>query len=211
MSNFRIFYAGRHVEEAVILTLLKWGQTWIAETERQNNIEPRKLPVPQRGQFTTISEVFLKWPEDQTPVVLVISRGLDGPPRVEADRSLTAPVVVDLGFIASSGFYNAAREVAQLLAAAYSQVLLRHPLEELETDGVEYLGERYGDLPTQEDRFMGAARLSFRIWVKNWRNERGGPINRDEPPDDPYQPGGTLPTVHPDRINVTIDPVRRID
>lgn len=216
MSTFPSFLIGRQVEEAVINTCLKWGRAWLAEAERQLGIEPRSLQVPARGQYTVRAEQFRKWPETQTPAVLVLAPGLTGSPRVEADRSLTAPVGLALGFLASSPIDGAARELAQIMAAAYTEVVLRHPLEfadgtKLDVAGIDYLDERYADIPVEKERYMGAARVVLTIWVRGWRSKKGGPIDRDNPPTDPYEPPGDYPTVAPGKTFLHLTTTRRID
>jgi hypothetical protein len=130
VTTFPIMMTGRHVEEAVIETCVKWGAEFISEGERQFGIEPHSVPVPALGQYTTTSTAFEKWPEDQTPAVLVIAPGLTGPPRIEADRSLTAPLGLGLGFLVSTSHGPTAnRELAAFYAAVFSELILRMPLQ----------------------------------------------------------------------------------
>jgi hypothetical protein len=200
MSTFPDMISGRHVEQAVIETCVKWGEEFVAEAERQFGIPPRSVPVPAAGQFTSTSATFEKWPEDQTPAVLVIAPGLTGKPRREADRSLTAPVAVGLGFLCGTGHGSAAnREAAQLYAAAYSELMLRMPLtllgERLGVEAVEYVDERYNDIPGNREKMLAASRLVFVINVKNWRSLKGQPP-QPEPRPDPYKgPQPEWPTV----------------
>lgn len=206
--TFPVVKAGRHVERAVIECCLRWGETWIAAIERQEGLRPRSLPVPAAGQFTTTSEDFVNWPEDQLPVVLVISPGLAGTVRTEADRSLTAPVGIALGILTSTSFGDAqTREVAHWYAMAYSEVLLRHELE-IEVDEIRYIDERYGDIVREDQRALGAARVIFSIEVRNWRSSEGGPLYFERPPADPYAPPGELPRV--ERFNATVNEQRSI-
>jgi hypothetical protein len=215
-GTFPKFVSPKLVEESIIQTLLTYGVFWIAEAERQYGIPARSLPVPERGQFTTVSEVWRKWPEDQCPAVLVLAGGLTGEPRVEADRSMTAPVGIALGVIASSSQPGVGRELAQIYGAAYSQALLRHrlvpPVEDyvVEADGApQFLDERWNDVLREEERFMGTSRVVFNIWIKNWRSHAGGPLMypyEDDGPDlpDPYDPPANWPqveTVYPHITN----------
>lgn len=200
MTTFPHMLSGRHVEQAVIETCVNWGEEFVSEAERQFGIPPRAVPVPAEGQFTSKSTEFEKWPEDQTPAVLVLAPGLTGKPRREADRSLTAPVAVGLGFLCGTGHGSGAnRELAQLYAAAYCELMLRKPLTlvgvPLGVDSVEYIDERYNDIPGNRERMLGAARLVFVVNVKNWRSLKGQPPEA-EPRPDPYQtPGPEWPRV----------------
>lgn len=200
MTTFPHMISGRHVEQAVIETCVKWGEEFVAEAERQFAIPARSVPVPDEGQFTSTSETFEKWPEEETPAVLVLAPGLAGVPRKEADHSLTAPVAVGLGFLVSTGHgTDANRELAQFYAAAYSELILRMPLQllgvRLGVEFVEYRDERYTDIPGKRERVLGAARLVFVIGVKNWRSLRGLPPEPDPRPNPYIDPPAEWPTV----------------
>jgi hypothetical protein len=200
-GTFKPFITGRHVEEAVTNLCVKWGAEFVAEAERQFGIEPRSVPVLERGQFTSVSDDFEKMPEDQLPVCLVLAPGLAGTPRREADRTLTAPVAVSLGFLVGVGGHgiDASRETSQVYAAAYSELLLRMPLEGIQVDDAPmYVDERYGDVPGKAGRTLGGSRIIFIIWVRNWRSLTGGPPSRTDPRPDPYvepPPLGVVETV----------------
>jgi hypothetical protein len=200
MSTFPDALSGRHVEQAVIETCVNWGEEFVAEYERQFGIPARSVPVPEEGQFTTTSQTFEKWPEEQTPAVLVLAPGLTGKPRREADRSLTAPVAVGLGFLAGTGHgSDANREMAQLYAAAYSELMLRIPLTLLGTplgvESIDYIDERYSDTPGNRERMLAAARLVFVVNVKNWRSLSGKPPEADPRPNPYVDPPIEWPTV----------------
>jgi hypothetical protein len=200
MTTFPHMLSGRHVEQAVIETCVKWSEEFIAETERQFGIPAHSVPVPTEGQYTSTSQTFEKWPEEETPAVLVLAPGLVGKPRREADRSLTAPVAVGLGFLVGTGHGSAAnRELAQFYAAAYSELMLRIPLIlqgiPLGVESVEYLDERYNDIPGNRERMLAAARLVFSVGVKNWRSLKGGPPEPDPRPNPYVDPPAEWPTV----------------
>ncbi len=199
----------RHIELSYIEHLDKWLEVFIAEAERQFGIEPQLIPVPRRGQYTVSREEFQKYPEDQTPAILVLAPGLAGEPRREADRSLTAPIALAFGVITSSAPFtdnDAATEVAQVIGVAIREIVLRLPPEGLKVKGVQLIDERYGDI---EKRSMGSSRIIFTIDVAEWSPGRGGPVNREEPPVDPYDPPGDYPIVQ--ETFVHLSNARRID
>lgn len=206
MSRFGTWTSPRHVETSYIDLVNKWLPTYIAEAERQFGLAARTLPVPERGQYTTSRDQFQKWPEDQTPAVIVLAPGLAGDARKEADRSWTAPVGLGFGVIAATPFFEAATELAQILAVAIREIVLHLPPEGIKVDSVELLDEQYGDV---ENRALGSSRVIFRVWVRNWGSGEGGPINRQDPPDDPYTDPGERPTVTSVFVNLTN--ARRID
>lgn len=197
MSTFGTWTSPRHVEQAIIEHCVKWGETFIAEAERQFGIDPRSIPVPEEGQYTTVRDTFEKWPEDQTPCVLVISPGVSGTGRMEADRTITGAVGIALGVLATSAFQGAGAETAQIIGVALRQLLLSTvPIEGLQlAEPAELVQEGYGDIPASGDRTMGSSRLGFVFHVKNWAAFGGGPLDRTTPPDDPYAPPPDAPRV----------------
>lgn len=197
MSVFGSWVSPRHVEKAIIDHCVKWGETFIAEAERQFGIEPRSIPVPQEGQYTTVRDTFEKWPEDQTPCVLIISPGVAGTGRMEADRTITGAVGIALGVIASSAFEGAGAETAQIIGVALRQLLLSTvPIEGIQlAEPPELVQEGYGDIPASGERTMGSSRLGFVFHVKSWAAFGGGPLDRETPPDDPYAPPPDAPRV----------------
>lgn len=207
MSSFNRWTAPRHIEKAIIDHLSKWVMEYFAEAERQFGLEPRTLPVPEAGQFTTVREQFEKWPEDQTPAVLVIAPGLAGTPRMEADRSLTAPVAIGVATIVGAPGWEpgVATEAAQIMGVALRELMLQLPPDGLDVDGVELRDERYGDVPADNERTMGSARIVMVYWVRNWAIRKGGPKDRVNPRANPYEDdGGDWPTVDPDKIFLNI-------
>lgn len=197
VSTFGLWTSPRKIEKAIIDHCVKWGETFIAEAERQFGIPARSIPVPEEGQYTTVRDTFEKWPEDQTPAVLVISPGVSSSARREADRSLTAPVGIALGVIASSGFEGAGAETAQIIGVALRELLTSWvPIEGLDlAQPVELVVEGYGDIPAGGERTMGSSRIGLVFWVKNWAAIGGGPLDRTTPPDDPYAAPAEAPTV----------------
>lgn len=210
MSTFGNWLSPRHVEAAYIDHVVKWLETFVAEAERQFGFTARSIPVPHRGQFTVSREDFQKMPEDQTPAVLVLAPGMAGEARREADRSLTAPIALAFGVIAYTPALEQglATEIAQILGLAIREIVLRLPPDDLEVKGVRLIDERYGDL---EERSMGSSRVIFTVDVANWSPGSGGPVDRTDPPEDPYDPPGNYPLVQPGKIFPFIEQKERID
>lgn len=196
MSIFGDWVAPRQVEQAIIDHCVKWGETYVAEAERQFGIPPESIPVPAQGQFTTVRRIFEKDPEDQGPAVLVINPGLAGAPRREADRTLTAPLALGLGFAMNIAIEGAGAEVAQILATAYKHLMLQPlPMLNIDRESIQLVDEKYDDVPRGAERSLGTARLVFVLWVRKWAALTGGPLDRENPPPDPYEPPEELPRV----------------
>jgi hypothetical protein len=202
------------IEQSLIDTMVLWSETFIANQERIQGLSARTIPVPERGQFTTVSETFQKWPENATPAILVLAPGLAGQPRVEADRTLTASVAIGIGIITTSTVPGGARETAHIIGAAYRQLLLRVKPIGLSGyfDGMRYIDERYNDMPGTDERNKASARLVFTMNIRRWADARGRPIDMDRPPENPYDPPEGWPTVGgEDKLNFQLTPTDRIE
>lgn len=210
MTTFKTWTSPRQIELAYIAHVSKWIETYIAEAERQFEIPPRSVPVPRHGQFTVHRSEFEKWPEDQTPAIIVLAPGLAGEPRREADRTMTAPIALAFGAIAAGGpvFEDQAAEVAQIIGVSIREIVLNLRPDDIEIAGIDLLDEQYGDV---DRRDLGSSRVIFRVWVKGWSPGPSGPIDRSDPPDDPYLPSGDWPLVQPGKIFIHLNNARRID
>ena len=85
---------GATVERAALQTIRKYAPQYIRETCRQVGRDP--LPDP-RGYI--VASTFDKWPEDQLPVVVVISPGWAGRPRRAGDGRALAPWSLAAGIV----------------------------------------------------------------------------------------------------------------
>jgi hypothetical protein len=208
VSRFGQWTSPRHVEVAYVDLVSKWIMEYVAEAERQFGLDIRSVPVPAKGQFTVRRSEFIKWPQDQSPAVLVFAPGLVGEPRREADRTLTAPLGIGFGVVAAAGaiFEDAAEEVAQILGVCIREIVTHLPPEGIEVAGVQLLDEQYGEV---DKRGLGSSRIIFQVWIKNWGAGKGGPFNREVPREDPYVPSGDNPIVQ--TTSVQLFNTRRIE
>lgn len=189
---------GAHVEAALISTIEEWIETYLAEVERQASIEARKLPAPR--SYSTVNE-FRKWPEEQIPAVVVVSPGLaTSGIMVEGNGQVNATFLAGIAVVVSAKDKASTNMLAKSYAAAIRTLILQHPSLGGFSRGVTLLDESYNDGPPEDERTLGAAQVQFEVEVPDVSWSKGG---LTAPPDDPYDPDPTFPTV--DETDVTIN------
>jgi hypothetical protein len=167
---------GRDVELAALAVLKKWASTYLGEAEAATGRVRGSLPRPRA--WTTATE-FEKWPEDQLPAVLLISPGLAAPPRADGNGTYRASFA--LGIVSTSHMDETAA-LAKLYCATLRACLLQHQSLEGFAAGVTWADENYDDLPSIDDRSLGAGQAIFVVEVDAISTRWNGPIHPSEPP-----------------------------
>jgi hypothetical protein len=181
MSVFGPVVTGAHVEQAAILTLKTWLQTYVAELERQTGRDPESVPMPRA--WGTVNE-FEKWPEDQMPVALIISPGLEpNTPVAEGRGTYRAKWVLGVAIVCSARDEAQTNSLAKFYAAAVRATILQNPSLGGFARGVQWVGESYTDLPKVDERTLGTGQVIFSVEVGEVVDEKAG---MRTPPDDPY-------------------------
>lgn len=182
------------VERAVVdflqgadaLTGGSWLSTAIGEIERAEGLPPNSVQRP-RGVVT--SSDFEKWPEDQLPVILVISPGLVRPPERKGRGGLTLTWGVGLAGLVGDTTPESSRRLGQVYAAAISLAINTHKSLGGFASHTEQLDERYDDIDFGDGRTLGAGRCVFEVSVEDARPTVSG-LTNPLPEPDPDNPGG---------------------
>lgn len=177
---------GGAVERAVAATLAKWMHDYLGEVERIEGYEPDAIERP-RGIVT--SSEFAKWPEDQLPVVLVLSAGLGSPPTRRGDGHFDASWLVGLAPVVSDVNADQTRRLALSYAAAVRAAIMHHRSLDGFASALAWRDENYGDLPFDDTRSLGSGRVVFEITVENVVRDFGGPPAPTPTPDPTVDPG----------------------
>lgn len=197
-SVFGKIIGKEQVEQAVEATLKKWMTTYLAEIERQRGIPPRSLP--EIRNYTNVNE-FEKWPEDQLPLVVIISPGLGGEkPRMEGDGTYTAKFLIGLATVVSADTQENTSKIAGMYGAAVRACLAQQQDLGGISTGIEWQDERFDDIPNEERRSLASVQEVFLVEVPGIVNERDGLM---AVPDDPYAPIGDWPEA--ETVHVTIN------
>jgi hypothetical protein len=194
---------GRDVELAALRMLKRWSSTYLAEAERQTGRTVGSLP---RVRAWTTAPDFEKWPEDQLPCVLLISPGLAEPPNVRGTGNYRARFSLGIAVIVSAARMDDTAALAKLYCATLRACLLQHQSLEGFAAGVTWLDENYDDLPSIDDRSLGAGQAIFAVEVDGISTRWNGPTSPDsEPPEPPTDPIPADPTA--ERVVVTEVPI----
>jgi hypothetical protein len=170
---------GRDVELAALAVLKRWSSTYLAEAEAATGRVRGSLP--RIRAWTTASE-FEKWPEDQLPAVLLISPGLAAPPRADGNGTYRASFALGVAAIVSTSHMDETAALAKLYCATLRACLLQHQSLEGFAAGVTWADENYDDLPSIDDRSLGAGQAIFVVEVDAISTRWNGPIHPSEPP-----------------------------
>lgn len=183
--------SGRDVELGVVRFLKRWSGTYLAECERQRGLAPAALP---RIRTWTIANEFETWPEDQLPCLLLVSPGLVDAPLPDGEGVYRAKFMLGLAVIVSARTGDETAALAKLYCAAMRAAILQHQSLEGLATGVEWLDENYDDLPSIDDRSLGAGQAIFSVEISGFARRWNGPTTPGEPPvtdtdplpEDPY-------------------------
>lgn len=193
---------GRDCELAALGTLRKWSPTYLAEAERQTGRTVGSLP---RIRGWTTAPDFEKWPEDQLPCVLLISPGLVDVPNPDGQGFYRARFSLGLAAIVSTSQADETADLAKLYCATLRTCLLQHQSLEGFANGVTWLDENYDDLPSIDDRSLGAGKAIFGVEVSNISRRWQGPPTPAEPPTPDTDPIPDDPTVA--RVVIVEEPI----
>lgn len=201
--------SGYDVEQAVIRHLrgdrpdvkdghLGWMTPYIAEVERQLGLDPETIPLIR--SYVTANE-FRKWPEEQTPGILVVSPGLTDPPLREGDGSYRGRFSLGVAAIAKGRTKEETQRNAKVYGAAVAGALIQHPSLEGFARGLEWRDQSYTDIDSDEGRTLASSQNIFQVEVSNLVLAFGGPVVS---PEDPYEDPGDWPTVKDGGAAVTV-------
>lgn len=195
MSTVGPILSFAEVERWVLALSRKWFKDYLEETERQ-------LGEPE-GTFANLESFIVanewgSWPEERLPCLLVQDTGLGGTPTRYGGGLWRARRLYGASVIVQAPNREDVRWSAGLYAAAFRTMLLQnqsldHPEHVV---GLDWADERPAQIPTDDERNIGAQIMLFYVDVKDVADEGGMPsIDPDDPP-------GTGPEDPP----VVIDP-----
>lgn len=193
-------FGRHHLRKAVEETIRKWMPDHLAEAERENGLKPRTLL-----NFKTFEHVneFRNWADDETPVCVIVSPGLSET-KQKGGGEYTG--VFDLGIAAIVGANN--RENTDKLADLYGPVIRQLILQHADlggvATGVDYVDEKYNDVPDGQDSPLSSAQVIFTVEVPGIVNGRKGIM---APSEDPYGDSGEAPLA--EEVSVTINEERQ--
>lgn len=213
MSLWGAVRDGSDVERALLAHLEHWMP---AATQYVRRVKDPDGTIWSDEGFLEIREygvshadaAAMKWPEDQLPMLIAQSPGMEGDPIQEEAGNVSATYGIILSAIASSVTIADAKDLARLYASAARLAIMQHPGLDAGTgdffaQGVTLGAERNGQVRRgiEGERNVMVCSVPYLIDVATILNVEGGPseVPEDimvEPPEDlTVKEGGASATV----------------
>ena len=181
------------VSELVIEMLQKWMDTYLAAIAYQSHEPVERFETPRSWRISTDME---KMPEDQTPGIIVVNRGLaENPEKTGSTKTgstspgfpYLATWIIEVGIICSAkGKKNVAApralERAQMYAAASRAIMVQQRDDRDIFGMIDWKNEQYDGLESTSDRTACLAYNKFEVAVPDVVSWGTGPT---EPLADP--------------------------
>ncbi len=208
MSVWGPILDGADVERALLAHLRYWMPAASAYVRKVKDPAAERWPEREDGNFVEpIREYGVshadaaaqKWPEDQLPMLIAQSPGMEDDPVVEEGGRVSAVYGVALSAIASSVTAEDAKELARLYASAARLAIMQNPQLDAGTgdafaDHVQMGRERNGQVRRgiEGERNLMICTIPYLIAVPQIIDVSGGPR---VVPDDPEEEVPDWPTV----------------
>jgi hypothetical protein len=213
-SAFGPLVGGDDVEDYLQQVLERWYPSYLWEIERHTASQPGSLPLPRSLVRSSAVE---KFPEDQTPALMLASPGLTDPPIADGGGYYTATWQVNLGVQLVAGPNRRALELARWYTLALRACVLQQQQDpgiptRLQNARVDWRDERYDLLDSIDDRTVCVGRVEVAVTAAMVLQRGLGPLEPVIPPQpgpDPQSPGWPPATsVHVDvqKIPVSEEP-----
>lgn len=209
---------GADVERALIAHLKFWMPSASAYVRKVKDPDAERWPKREDGTFiASIREygvshadaIAQAWPEDQLPMLIAQSPGMEEDPVVEEGGRVSAVYGVALSTIASSVTAEDAKELARLYASAARLAIMQAPQLDGGTgdffaDHVRMGRERNGQIRRgiEGERNLMVCTVAYLISVPQIMDVSGGPLI---PPEDPEEEVPDWPTVEEGGGSATVD------
>lgn len=191
---------GADVERALIAHLKVWMPAASAYVRKTKDPDAERWPEREDGSFiASIREYGVshadaagqRWPEDQLPMLIAQSPGMEDDPVVEEGGRVSAVYGVALSAIAASVTAEDAKELARLYASAARLAIMQNPQLDAGTgdafaDHVRMGRERNGQIRRgiEGERNLMICTVPYLIAVPTILDVSGGPIIAPEDPEE---------------------------
>lgn len=194
---------GSDVEAALIAHLKHWMPAAAERVRRVKDPDEKRWPsgisaVREYG-VSHVDAAARKWPEDQLPMLIAQSPGMEGDPVTEGDGTVSAIYGVALSAIATSVTTEDAKALARLYASAARLAIMQNPALDAGTGegiarGVSMGAERNGQIGrgNEAERSLMVCTVPYLIEVPSIMVVTGGPLVT---PEDPATEPEDWPTV----------------
>lgn len=186
---------GADVERALLAHLEHWMPAASAYVRKSKDPTGEKWPegIAEIREYgvSHADAAAQKWPEDQLPMLIAQSPGMEDDPVVEEGGRVSAVYGVALSAIASSVTIEDAKELARLYASAARLAIVQNPQLDAGTgdffsDHVQMGRERNGQVRRgiEGERNLMICTIPYLIAVPSILDVSGGPIVSPEDPEE---------------------------
>lgn len=181
--------SGRTVRLAMQSHLKLWFPTYLAAVARSEGKDPSTYPV-FRSWVSSLDLPDGKYEEHQMPSCVIVTPGLlEEPERLSG--KLKTVWAVSVGAVVSGQDRDNTFELAEMYAAAVRTAVMQHTSLGGTVEGVDWIGERFDDIPNDMLRTLAAGSVHFAVEVYPTLELGAGP---DEPLVDPIPDPGVAAT-----------------
>lgn len=178
MADYREIVTNTMVRDAVKTTI-----TTMVGAKRRAEVYLDTLAVATgRGDLPDFRSVISsnenpeRWDEDQLPACLVIVPGLAEQPEKHGSK-WKARWAVGIGCVVSAKTREDTLDLCGIYTAAVRALLLQNASLGGVSDGIDWVGERYDELPTEDSRTIAAGQSLFVVDVLGVVDSLGGPTD----------------------------------
>jgi hypothetical protein len=149
-----------------------------------------------------VAREVMKWPESQTPALIVAVPGTNAAPRQRGTGIYTATWAVTFGAIVSGRDDDDTDAQASIYEAGMRAMVLKQAglMASLTVERVTWTGSAQDPVPQHDQRYILAASVNFDIEIAAVANSRQG---FSVPPEPPLGDPGPYPTA--DTVDVTLE------
>jgi hypothetical protein len=183
------------VQNAAQETIEEWIETYLAEYERQRELDPKTIQVIET--YTQVNE-FRDWAGNETPVCVIVSPELPETSK-KGGGEYTGQFILGIGIIVQADTRPNTNKMARAYGAIIRQLLLQQAGLGGLASGITFESEKYNDVPEGEDRAQASAQVIFTVEVPGIVDSRKGTI---APSENPYGDDSEAPTAESAEVTI---------
>ena len=186
MGNlFGPLVSGREVRAAVEQTVKTWVRDYLGEVARTSGRGSEDLR-PFRSYVSALD--LDKFSSDQLPACVIVAPGLLTEPELRKD-AYNAVWGVGVGVVVAGQDRENTFELVELYTAAVRALLVHHPSLGGFAEGLDWVGERYDELSSDDIRTIGAGTVQLAVDVTGAQSRFGGNTTPTDPAGPVTDPG----------------------
>jgi len=200
MTIFGGVVTGTDVEQRVLGTARYWWEVYMRNRELELNLPVGSIARPVT--WKTVNDFNDQNPEDQPPLIAIISDGLVGQPVQQGDGTMYATWRVGMGFVVEAALPQDAQDIVKNIYMPTMRLIMlqKQSLKKWGDPnavgfgmGNVWFDENYDDIYPEAERTIFSGTQEYHVTVHDVVNRYGGP---NAPADVEDQPGSSWPTIN---------------